>query len=126
MAPELWTWALSVPPGEARESSINGAFYGWALEDPLSAGEALATLTPGPDRDTAIAAAFEGLNRRDPERAFQWALSAESSETQWDLSSKAVRLWKGDPDFLRHAVETAPDVHPEVRERHFQALTEAR
>ncbi len=117
-------WALDLPMGEARNSSINGVFYGWAFEDPYSAAEALATLPPGPDRDAAITAAFTGLSRRNPERAFHWALSAESSDTQWELAQKTLRSWESDWDTLRGAVEQAPAMLPDMKERLLQAIAE--
>lgn len=109
------TWALSLPEGDPRDASLSGLFQQWSQVDPITATEALATLSPGPDRDTAIDAAFYGLRQRDPERAFHWALAAESPATREKLLNQSVSRWPNDPHMLRQLINEASTLSPELR-----------
>lgn len=79
------TWALNLPSGEARRTSLSAVSTTWSELDPVGASEWMATLPASPDRDNLVLPLVRKIAYSDPERARQWALTVQNESNREEM-----------------------------------------
>jgi hypothetical protein len=75
--PAARDWALSFPPGAARNELIPLIVDQWARQDPDAASQWITQLPAGQERDNSIEKLVGVIKQRDPASAFEWARSMQ-------------------------------------------------
>jgi RNA polymerase sigma factor (sigma-70 family) len=112
---EAFTWAASLPAGQARSGAVGAVATSWAHRDPHSAADWVASLPMGADRDQSANSLVFAVADKYPREAWDWALSIQDELQRSRAAAHAAQMMAArDPATARQWVEAGP-FSPEVK-----------
>jgi len=106
---EAFTWATSLPVGDARNGAVGAVATSWARRDPHSAADWVASLPLGADRDQSAGSLVFAVADKYPREAWDWALSIRNELQRNRAAAHAAQMMAArDPATARQWIETGP------------------
>ncbi len=100
---------MTIPAGNSRTFGTTNIAHNWALQDPIAAGQWVATLPVGVERDHAMMQSIPPQARSAPTEAYALALSASTDENRFMALRLALIGWGAtDPTAATAALASAP------------------
>jgi hypothetical protein len=106
---DAFTWAASLPAGDARSGAVGAVTTSWAHRDPHSAADWIGSLPIGADRDQSANSLVFAVADKFPREAWDWALSIQNEQQRNNAAAHAARMMATrDPVTARQWIDTGP------------------
>ena len=84
-------WVMTLDQGETKKNAYRDLAQYWLKRDSMKASEWIARLPDSPERDSAVSALINNIERDDPETAIIWAETLSDPKTQLSIHNRILK-----------------------------------